>query len=197
MSQNIWSAYYENTQGRIASNNLLRALRDSPYQPKGSLAIDLGCGAGQDTLELLKRGWRVLAIDSNLNVNEYLASENFSIFQEQLTVICERFQTAYLPPAHLINANLALPFCPPHEFPDLWTKINNALQSGGVFSGNFFGLEDDWIEDKSKTFLSDTHISNMFSSWEIQLFEERREIGPTAYGGMKRWHIIDVVARRK
>jgi trans-aconitate methyltransferase len=27
-------------------------------------AVDLGCGAGRDTAELLRRGWRVLAIDA-------------------------------------------------------------------------------------------------------------------------------------
>ena len=35
-------------------------------------AIDLGCGAGSDTIEILKHGWNVLAIDAESAAIKYL-----------------------------------------------------------------------------------------------------------------------------
>nr|WP_263972540.1 hypothetical protein [Pseudanabaena yagii] len=63
-----WSAYYQAVAGRPPRDTLLKALdlfelEKSTKSPR--LAIDLGCGDGRDTVELLSRGWKVLAIDGN------------------------------------------------------------------------------------------------------------------------------------
>ncbi len=56
-----WAAYYRNTEGRPPRPTLLFAL-DRFAAP--GFAVDLGCGEGRDTIELLRRGWSVQAIDS-------------------------------------------------------------------------------------------------------------------------------------
>lgn len=62
-----WRRYYDKTAGRPARQTLLAALdafaRDG-REPAERFAVDLGCGNGRDAIELLKRGWSVLAIDS-------------------------------------------------------------------------------------------------------------------------------------
>ena len=63
-----WSAYYRAVAGRPPRDTLLKALdlfdlEKSPKSPR--FAVDLGCGDGRDMVELLKRGWQVLAIDGN------------------------------------------------------------------------------------------------------------------------------------
>ena len=58
-----WDEYYKNIQGRNPRKLLLDVLENFP--PGESLqAIDLGSGDGTETVELLSRGWRVLAVES-------------------------------------------------------------------------------------------------------------------------------------
>src|SRR5947207_15678565 len=56
-----WTSYYEAVDGRAPRELLIEAL--DALGDVGS-AIDLGCGDGTETAELLRRGWRVLAIDA-------------------------------------------------------------------------------------------------------------------------------------
>ena len=68
-----WAAYYDKTGARAPCETLLFALDRFDAEPLIELgagpvserrfAVDLGCGSGRDTIELLRRGWRVLAID--------------------------------------------------------------------------------------------------------------------------------------
>ncbi len=62
--------FYENTKGAPAMPSLLLALEHWHAQP--GTALDLGCGAGRDTLELLRRGWQVTAIDAEPLAFDYL-----------------------------------------------------------------------------------------------------------------------------
>ena len=65
-----WSGYYAWGEGREVRPLLLRALE--LVQP--GEAIDLGSGAGIETLALLERGWHVLAVDNEVASAERLAS---------------------------------------------------------------------------------------------------------------------------
>ncbi|HKW53315.1 MAG TPA: class I SAM-dependent methyltransferase, partial [Stellaceae bacterium] len=58
-----WDEYYERVAGRPPRPTLLAALERFGAEG-GQSALDLGCGDGRDTIELLRRGWRVLAIDA-------------------------------------------------------------------------------------------------------------------------------------
>src|SRR6185312_10891899 len=59
-----WREYYERTAGQPPRQTLLAALDRCSAAAQGRSAVDLGCGDGRDTIELLRRGWRVLAIDA-------------------------------------------------------------------------------------------------------------------------------------
>ena len=74
--------YYENTENALP-HPMVKKFINMNNNPK--YAIDLGCGAGRDTIYLIKNGWKVLSIDkentreiisSNLN-NEELEKFNF------------------------------------------------------------------------------------------------------------------------
>jgi len=58
-----WTRYYDATREE-PRDTLLLALEKFDAENRTGLAVDLGCGTGRDTAELLRRGWSVLAIDS-------------------------------------------------------------------------------------------------------------------------------------
>src|SRR5690606_3661669 len=61
-----WPGYFEVVLGKPARETLVDAL--ARFERDGAapgFAIDLGCGEGRDSAELLRRGWRVLAIDGH------------------------------------------------------------------------------------------------------------------------------------
>lgn len=52
--------YYNNTENAIPNYTVKRFIE---LNIKAKNAIELGCGAGRDTMYLIKNGWNVLAID--------------------------------------------------------------------------------------------------------------------------------------
>ena len=52
--------YYDNTEIDLPPKNVEKFIK---IESNVGNAIDLGCGAGRDTVYLIKNGWNVLAID--------------------------------------------------------------------------------------------------------------------------------------
>ena len=63
--------YYENTENALP-HPMVKKFINMNSNPQ--YAIDLGCGAGRDTIYLIKNGWKVLAIDKE-NTEEIIASK--------------------------------------------------------------------------------------------------------------------------
>ena len=63
-SEREWRRYYAAALQDPPRATLLHALERfaaEAHVPRERFAVDLGSGTGRDTLELLRRGWRVLA----------------------------------------------------------------------------------------------------------------------------------------
>ena len=185
--------FYNATEGQPARFTLLTALELWDGPP--GHALDLGCGAGRDTLELLRRGWRVLAVDAEPEALARLEAQLDEEKRLRLQSRCCRFESIPLPPAHLVNSSFALPLCPPAAFPGLWQAICTSLPAGGLFAGHLLGERDDWA-DNGITILRRAQLEELLSGWEVLMLEEKEEDGVTAKGRNKRWHLFSVVARR-
>lgn len=194
-----WSAYYQAVDGRPPRNTLLEALErfEAENEPKQSrLAVDLGCGEGRDTIELLRRGWQVLGIDAQEEAIARLLSRR-DLNSERLETRVSRFEDLTLPESvDLINASFSLPFCPPEYFPNLWQKIVNSLRSGGRFSGQLFGDRDTWAVYTSMNHHTLDQVKGLLQPFELEIFEEEDHPGKTALGEQKHWHIFQIVARK-
>jgi tellurite methyltransferase len=116
-----WDVYYR-VVPLTPKDTLLKALQ--LFYPDGAddhpkTAIDLGCGHGPDTLELLKRGWRVLAIDSRPEGLEQIRSSLLPEWKKNVELRQSPFDGLKLESADLVNASTSLPFCRPEHFMNL------------------------------------------------------------------------------
>lgn len=185
--------YYEKTKNTIARMNV-RKFKDMEVAPKR--CIDLGCGAGNDTIFLIKNGWKVTAIDkedTEMIIKNYLNKEE----QKSLEFIKSDFENINLKSCDLLVANFSLPFCKKDYLKELWEKIEKSIIKNGYFVGNFLGINDTWINKPNMIFLRKEEVLNLFSSFNIIKFYETEKDAKTALGTEKHWHIFDVIAKKK
>jgi tellurite methyltransferase len=125
-----WAGYYAWSAGRKPRPLLLAACEELGTG-QDRMAIDLGCGEGTDALELLARGWLVMAVDVEPAGLALLRARIPPPAAGRIRVLRASFAEADLPCAYLIHAGYSLPFCPPQEFPALWARIRQALAPAG------------------------------------------------------------------
>lgn len=190
-----WASYYAKTGARPPRETLLFALQQFGEAPPG-VAVDLGCGNGRDTIVLLRRGWRVLAVDAEPAAIEGLSSRPDLPANARLETKVARFEDVELPPADLINSSFALPLCPPDKFRIMWDRIRAALRPGGRLSCQLYGPRDSWAGDPTITHLSRDEVEALLAGFEIEHFREEEDDSTTPRGTPKHWHIFHIVARR-
>jgi tellurite methyltransferase len=188
-----WSAFYDAVAERPPHDTLLGALDrfDTP-----GFAVDLGCGDGRDTVELLRRRWRVLALDGQEEAIRRLRERVGPRAAERLDSRVARFEAARWPEADLVNSSFALPFCPPGYFDDVWRRVRGSIRLNGRFSGQLFGERDEWRGTRDMTFHSRNDVDALLEGLELERFDEVEEDGQTATGTAKHWHVFHIVARR-
>lgn len=187
-----WSRYYDAADEQ-PRQTLLDAL-DRFGEP--AFAVDLGCGTGRDTLELLRRGWRVLAIDGEQEAIDRLAVTADGVDARLETEVAPMEEAAW-PATQIVNASYSLPFCPPERFPDLWERIVDSLPPGGRFCGQLFGDRDGWAGQEDVVFLPRPEVERLLEPFVLERLSEVDEDGRTALGEAKHWHLFHVVARKR
>src|SRR5579862_1743646 len=159
-------------------------------------AIDLGCGAGNETAALLKQGWRVLAIDNQPEALARLQSRVSPEENVRLKTQRTSFEQMRLPQADLVWAGLSLPFCPPEHFDAVWTQVVASIRTGGIFAGDFFGDNHVWADNRHMTFHTLEQVKALFTSLSIEYFLEEEGTKRTVMQGMQHWHGFSVIARK-
>ncbi len=201
-SGNFWPGYYAAAAGKPPRDTLLRALalfdqEPAPTSPR--FALDVGCGSGRDSLELLRRGWRVLALDAEPDGVERLLASAPPEHASRLTARVENFEQFMATagaPVDLLNASCTLPFCPPPRFPALWAAVVAAVRPGGRFSGHFFGERDEWGPYPPGTHHTRPEIEKLLAPFAVELLDETEQDAPDAFGNPAHHHVFHVVGRR-
>lgn len=199
MADDTWARYYQAVQGREPRALFLAALaafEPDGFNPAGRQAIDLGCGDGTETMALLARGWRVLAVDRELAAIERVLAKLPEQARLRLETQVASFEEVVLPPADFVYAGLSLPFCPPEHFPAVWARLVAAVRPGGRFAGHLFGERDSWNGAPNLTFHTAVELQQRFAGFTIEALNEVESDRPTALGEPKHWHVYEVVARR-
>jgi hypothetical protein len=144
---------------------------------------------------LLSRGWHVLAVDGASAAIKRLMEKVPPEAPAHLQTQVSTFEEVALPATDLIHASYSLPFCHPRHFPALWEKITNALNPGGRFAGQFFGVRDAWAHDPAMTFHTEEQVRAMLAPFATEYFQEQDEAGQAA-SGPKHWHVFSVIAKK-
>jgi tellurite methyltransferase len=191
-----WRRYYVKTDGRPPRETLLFALARFDAEAGPGQAVDLGCGGGRDTIEMLRRGWSVLAIDEEPQAIAALEARPGIGADGCLETRRARFDETTWPTADLVNSSFALPLCPRARFPALWRRIWSFLRPGGRFSGQLFGDRDSWMGDPGMTHMSRAEAEALLVGLEVEMFREEEEDAVTPRGRPKHWHVFHIVARK-
>ena len=185
---------------RTKNNDVCQKLRYfiNKVNHKTGRAIELGCGAGVNTAYLIKNNWNVIAND--IEDVESLIKERLNKEElKRLRFVRENFEEMELEENDLTFACNSLSFCKKENFQNLWTRIEKSIKINGFFVGNFFGVKDEWYKTPRKnkmTFLTREQVFDLFKNFEIIEFNERSNIGLTAIGKTKHWHIFWVIAKK-
>ncbi len=202
-----WPGYFSVVLGKPPRETLISALdrferewgsdalpRIPDAQPP--LAIDLGCGEGRDTLELLRRGWSVHAVDAHPNAFELLLPRVPTEQRSRLTTQMAGFEEARWPKTMLLNASFSLPFCHPSHFDEVWSRIIESIKPGGRFAGQLFGDRDSWASIPDRSHQTESLARELLSGLEVEEFRIDEKDDNDAVGNPKHWHAFHIVARK-
>ncbi len=192
MNGSRWTDYYE-SQGDRAPRDLLVSTLDA-FGPGARDAIDLGCGTGIETVEILRRGWRVFAVDAEQVGIDRLLLRASPPERERLQAQVTSIEDAELPTADLVWAGYSIFFIPPQRFATTWGSIRASVRPGGRFAGQVLGESDSWAAGGEVNAHGRADAEALFDGWTLERFDEEENDGD-ACSGPKHWHLFHVVAR--
>ncbi len=193
-----WPGYFGAVVGGEARQTLMTALDSFAQEGVATgLAFDLAAGEGRDTLELLKRGWKVVAADGHADAFSHLWPRVPEGAASLLNTVVADFADTQIPDCDLVNASFALPFCDPQHFAGLWHRIVTAIRPGGRFAGQFYGPRDSWASLKNRSHHSRDEILALLHDFEIEMVNEEEEDDDQDVRNPKHWHQFHVVAKKR
>ena len=169
MKEKDWSHYQSGTLNDEVAT-LLKDFMDN-YSDYNNV-VDLGCGAGNETVYMIKNGYNVVAIDRQLNQN-YILDRLTNEEKKRVSFIEKDFSELEIPKCDCLTA---------------FFSIN------GYFVGQLFGDRDAWnVVDWVNTF-SKEQVLNYLDKYEVLKFEEVEYIRES---DNKKWHYFDIIAKKK
>ena len=190
------SSFAELTQNIPHHPILDKALSYFDDLPK--IAIDCGCGAGNESAFLLQQDFRVHAFDSSPQAREICLQKLAE--HAHFTFTLDRFERYQFPQASLIIALFSLFFCAPNRLDHVFEQIAEALVPQGIFLFQILGKEDTWVIRDSEQFIGFERIAleqKFGTEFEILFIDEFKGNKPLANGTLKYWHFYTLILRKK
>ena len=136
--------FYKNTKYAPQNKMVTRFIKMNVTPGK---AIDLGCGAGRDTVYLIKNGWDVLAID-RVDTEKIIVNQLNQEEQKRFRFEKQNFKDIKLETTNLVVANFSIPFCPKDCFQEFWNRITNSILKERIFCWKFLWTK--WCMERQR-----------------------------------------------
>lgn len=189
--------YIEKTKNRLPKPILINLVKE--IEP--GKAVELGIGAGNDTLFLLQNGWNVEAIDINEEGQNRVKTLLDDTQKEKFIFKNQKFEDLNLEKNSydLVVGFDSLHFCEKKFFTKFFNNIIESLKPNGYFIGSLLGNKDSWKSEKDNImmFFSNEEIKKLFKEFEILILKENERDGQTISGKPKHWHSFLIKARKK
>ena len=115
--------------------------------PQGGNILDLGCGSGRDSVEFIKRGYKITAVDGS----KELANAASKIIVQQVN--CSKFEDLNLTETFDgIWASASLLHVNKNNIVDVIKNVSSNLKPNGVFYMSFKYGENEYIDEKGRYF---------------------------------------------
>lgn len=190
MQNKDWRNYQNRTLNAKVSSLLIEFL--TKYNDIKTI-VDLGCGAGNESVYFLRKGYKVTAVDRQLN-KSFILDRLTEEEKNSVSFIESDFKNLILPQADCVIAMFSIPFCEPIYFDELWDKIYSSLNNNGYFVGQLFGNRDAWAKLDSVNTFTKKEVLEKLSKYEILLLDEKEYVRER---DNKKWHYFNIIARKK
>lgn len=135
----------------------------------------------------------VVAVDASEVGLNYLRKALPS--DSDVELICSNFQDLQLSTYDVAVACFSLFFLPPDDFGRFWPRVVHSIRPGGLFAGQFLGVNDSWNE-RDFTLHEKGDVEGLLKGFKVLMLTEEENDGQTALGEFKHWHVFHVIARK-
>lgn len=195
-----WRNYIDGTVGKPAYylyHDVINKI-DNNYFKKPSYyrALDLGIGSGNESIDLVTRGWSVFGIDSSEQSNKVI-SERVRGLKGVFKFQKGNFENVQLNGFYdLAMAFYSLPFGNKNELAMLVYALSQHMQNGAIFAGNFFGAAHDFVKKGIAYDMNENEIKQLFALYGFKMayFLNRVYDQRDFEGDKVHWDVFDFIA---
>lgn len=189
-----WATLNVHAAGRPARRLVSKAIAAAGGDRAAGVVLDLGAGAGADSLQFARRGWTVHAYDADDTIAARLV-ENERMSGSVQFHHTDITDVDAFPRAQIVYSTYTLGLLGPDGLAAAWPKLVDALPRGGVMAVDVFGTNDSWADRPDIATLSMPEIDAMFRGFQIIDRSVRDEDG-RFLADKKHWHVITTLARK-
>lgn len=193
-NESKWHSYIDFTVGERIYYLYYAALDVS--KPSGNRALILGSGAGNEDIELLRKGWEVWSVDQSPR-SEKVIKQRATNFREKSHFHLGDFSSFKMTDNYdLVISFFALPFGDRKDLDSLVKNISNHMQKGSVFTVTFFGEQQDFVKKKVAYGIKQKELEELLivNNFKIHYLINRIYDKKDAFDNMVHWDIFDVIA---
>ena len=189
-----WGALNASAAGRPARRLVDRAITAAGGARRPGTVLDIGAGAGADSLQFARRGWTVHAYDADDTLAARLVENQrmsgaVRFHHTDVTSVLE------FPPARIVYSTYTLSLLGEEGLARTWPRLVSALPRGGVMAVDVIGRNDSWAERDDIAALDAPQIDAMFRGFQVLDRSIRDEDG-RFQADKKHWHVITTLARK-